>query len=123
MLIDFLHGKVFDTLSDLVRSCRLPWRRAEDLIVISSHGGPLRLVAKAKNSYHSPTPIIETEGMITSTGSPPQLGEKIIDAPHTPADTARHLNRYSRSRGSLRQCQRPRNLHTTGHKLFPAGVS
>ena len=73
MLIDFLHGKVFDTLSDLVRSCRLPWRRAEDLIVISSHGGPLRLVAKAKNSYHSPTPIIETEGMITSTGSPPQL--------------------------------------------------
>src|SRR3984893_7607615 len=79
--------------SDLVRRCRLPWRRAEDLIVISRHGGPLRLVAKAKNSYYSPTPIIETEGMITSTGSPPQLGEKIIDAPHTPADTACHLNR------------------------------
>src|ERR1700730_14159206 len=32
------------------RKCRLPWRRAEDLIVIPSHGGPLRLVAKAENS-------------------------------------------------------------------------
>jgi hypothetical protein len=49
-LIDFLHGKVFETLSDLARRRRLPWRRAEDLIVISTHGGPLRLVAKAENS-------------------------------------------------------------------------
>jgi hypothetical protein len=35
-LIDFLHGKVVETLSDLVRRCSLSWRRAENLIVVSS---------------------------------------------------------------------------------------
>jgi len=45
-LIDFLHGKVVETLSDLVRRRRLSWRRAENLIVISSHANHLVLPRK-----------------------------------------------------------------------------
>ena len=29
---------------------------------------------KAENPYYSPSRIIETQGVVTSTGSPPQLG-------------------------------------------------
>jgi hypothetical protein len=37
-LIDFLQGKVVETLSDLVRSCRFTRRCAKNFIVVCSHG-------------------------------------------------------------------------------------
>ena len=55
-LIYFLHGKVVETLSDLVRRRRLSWRRAENLIVISSHCESPRLTAKARYSEYCITP-------------------------------------------------------------------
>jgi hypothetical protein len=54
-LIDFLNGKVVKILSDLVRRRCLSRRRAENLIVISSHGEPPRRAAKIISSqvlYH-----------------------------------------------------------------------
>src|SRR5205807_4466635 len=55
-LIDCLHGKVVEALSDLVRRRRLSWRRAENLIVISSHCESPHLTAKAGYSERCITP-------------------------------------------------------------------
>ncbi|TPV99077.1 MAG: hypothetical protein USCAAHI_01493 [Beijerinckiaceae bacterium] len=51
-LVDFPDGKVVEILSDFVRRRCLSWRRAENLIVISSHGDPPRLAAKTISSEY-----------------------------------------------------------------------
>ncbi len=68
-LIEFLHGKVIETLSDLMRRRRFSWRRAENLIIISNHGEPPRLAVKTMNFEYCIT-LHWNRAMCCSNGCP-----------------------------------------------------